>query len=396
MPHTVLVQTEPNKEFPGVIFKPKAGAWNLSDYAEVSVQLKNTGTEPVRLYLRVDNSNADMWSNSNLQSVMLKPGEKRKLSTFLMLGPWRFDKPITLIGMRGCPGDKGGINPSKVTQVYVLTDSAKTPQSFEIESITAGGQFKMLNADKFIPFIDQFGQFIHSDWPGKTHSLEELQQRKAGRGKTARGKSRARITGTNSADIQAGPKLNATGFFRVEKYQGNWWLVDPNGYLFWSHGIDCVRMAEPTPITDRENYFANLPEANSPFGKFYGTGSWAPHGYYQQHSPYKTYDFSRANLMRKYGEDWQQLSSEIAHKRLRSWGLNTIANWSSEAVYLMRKTPYVATISYNAKKIEGSSGYWGKFYDVFDPGFRQSVRAGHGTGKRQIRRRPVVRRILCR
>jgi hypothetical protein len=369
----LLVRTEPNKEYPGVIFKPKAGEWNLSEYAQVTVQFINLGIEPIRLYLRVDNSNADMWSNSNLQSVTLKPGQKRKLSTFVMLGPWRFDKPITLIGMRGSPADKGGIDPSKVTQVCVFADSAKSQQSFEIDSITAGGQFRMLKADTFIPFIDRFGQFIHSDWPGKTHSLEEMQQRKQDEEK--------RLTENPGPDnwdtfggYKAGPKLNATGFFRVEKHGGNWWLVDPNGNLFWSHGIDCVRMAESTPISDREKYFADLPESNSPYAKFYGMGSWAPHGYYQQHSPYKTYDFSRANLMRKYGQDWQRISSETAHKRLRNWGLNTIANWSSEDFYLMRKTPYTATISYDAKKIEGSAGYWGKFYDVFDSGFRQSVR----------------------
>jgi len=370
---TLLVRTEPNKEFNGVIFKPKAGEWNLSQYPEVSAQLNNVGTEPVRLYLRVDNSNANMWSNSNLQSVTLKPGEKRKLSTFLMLGPWRFDKPITLIGMRGAPGDKGGINPSKVTQVCVLMDSAKTPQCFEIDSITAGGQFRMLNADNFIPFIDQFGQFIHNDWPGKTHSLEELIANRQ-----AEEKQLAENPEPNDWDkfggYKAGPKLDATGFFRVEKYQGNWWLVDPDGYLFWSHGIDCVRMENSTPITDRENYFANLPDANSTLGKFYGTGTWAPQGYYKTRLPYRIYDFSRANLMQKYGQDWQQISSETAHKRLRSWGLNTIANWSNEAVYSLRRIPYVATINYDAKKIEGSQGYWGKFYDVFDAGFRQSLR----------------------
>jgi len=367
------VQSEPNKESCSVIFKPKAGEWNLSDYAEVSAQLSNVGAEPVRLYLRVDNSNADMWSNSNLQSVTLKPGEKRKLSTFLMLGPWRFDKPLKLIALRGSPGDKGGINPSKVTQVCIFADSAKTPQCFEIESITAYGQFRTLSADKFIPFIDQFGQFIHNDWPGKTHSLEELLQRKQDEEKQL-----AENPSPDNWDAlggyKAGPKLNATGFFRVEKYQGNWWLVDPNGYLFWSHGIDCVRMENSTPITDRENYFANLPEANSPFARFYGMGNWGPQGYYKTHLPYKTYDFSRANLMQKYGQDWQRISSETAHKRLRNWGLNTIANWSNEAVYLLRKTPYVVAINCNAKKLEGSTGYWGKFYDVFDAGFRQSVR----------------------
>ena len=370
---SLLVGTKPHKEFTGIIFKPKEGAWNLSEYAEVSAQLTNAGTEPVRLYLRVDNSGADMWLNSNLQSVVLNPGQKRKVSTYLMLGPWRFDKPITLIGMRGALGDKGGINPSKVTQVCIFSENTKTPQRFEVDSITAEGQFRILNADKFIPFIDQFGQFIHNDWPGKTHSLEELKEHRQ-----AEEKQLAENPGPDNWDkfggYKAGPKLDANGFFRVEKYQGNWWLVDPDGYLFWSHGIDCVRMENPTPITDRENYFVQLPDTDSDLGKFYGTATWAPHGYYQQHSPYRTYDFSRANLMRKYGDDWQQISGELAHKRLRSWGLNTIANWSNEAVYSLRKTPYVAAISYNAKKIEGSSGFWGKFYDVFDANFRQSLR----------------------
>ena len=312
--------------------------------------------------------------------VTLKPGEKRKLSTFLMLGPWRFDKSITLIGMRGAPGDKGGMNPSKVTQVCILTDGAKTPRYFEIDNITAQGEFRILNADKFIPFIDQFGQFIHSDWPGKTHSLEELFANRQ-----TEGKQLAENPEPNDWDkfggYKAGPKLEATGFFRVEKYQGKWWLVDPEGYLFWSHGIDCVKMENSTPITDRESYFTNLPDTNSPFGKFYGTGTWAPHGYYQRHSPYRTYDFSKANLLRKYGKNWQQISSDITHKRLRSWGLNTIANWSNEAVYSLRRTPYVATISYDAKKIEASSGYWSKFYDVFDAGFRQSLRLRLGREK---------------
>jgi hypothetical protein len=370
--HTLLVETEPNKEYPGVIFKPKAGTWDMSQYPQIAVQLKNTGAEPVRLYLQVDNSNANMGSNSNLQSVMLKPGEKRKLSTFLMLGPWKFDKPISLIGLRGSPGDKDSINPSKITQVCVMTERTVKPQRFEIESVKAEGQFTILNADTFIPFIDQFGQFIHGDWPGKTHSLEEMQQRRQ-----TEEKQLTENPGPDNWDTfggyKAGPKLNTTGFFRVEKSNGSWWLVDPNGYLFWSHGIDCVRMAEATPITDREKYFTNLPEANSPSARFYGMGSWAPHGYYQQHTPYKTYHFAMSNLLKKYGPDFQRINSDTVHKRLRCWGLNTIANWSSDVFYSMHKTPYVATIGYDAKKIEGSSGYWGKFYDVFDPGFRQSV-----------------------
>ena len=54
--------------------------------------------------------------------------------------------------------------------------------------------------------------------------------------------------------------------------------------------------------------------------------------------------------------------------------MNTIANWSDSRVYLMRKTPYVVSAgSSGAKSIEGSSGYWGKFPDPFDPSFRAAI-----------------------
>ena len=225
----------------------------------------------------------------------------------------------------------------------------------------------------FFPFIDEFGQYIHKDWPGKTHSLKEL---------IAEGPAEQKDLAVNPSPPDrnqyggwtTGPKLKATGFFRVQKYKGKWWLIDPQGRLFFSHGIDCVRSANATPITDREHYYHNLPKANSPFAKFYGRGSWAPHGYYKDHSPYRTYDFSQANFLRKYGRGWEQDFADITHRRLKSWGMNTIANWSDATIYLMRKTPYVSTISYTARKLEGSKGYWGKFYDVFDPSFRQTLR----------------------
>lgn len=115
------------------------------------------------------------------------------------------------------------------------------------------------------------------------------------------------------------------------------------------------------------------PARTRPFAKFYGTGTWAPHGYYKDHCPYKTYDFSQANLLRKYGQNWEQAFAQMCHTRLKSWGMNTIANWSDTEIYLMRKMPYVCTIGYTARKLEGSQGYWGKFNDVFDPDFRKSV-----------------------
>jgi len=47
----------------------------------------------------------------------------------------------------------------------------------------------------------------------------------------------------------------------------------------------------------------------------------------------------------------------------------------------MQKTPYVCTISASSKRLEGSEGYWGKFYDVFDPSFRSSLAERIGSEK---------------
>ena len=227
---------------------------------------------------------------------------------------------------------------------------------------------------QFFPLIDKFGQYRHADWPGKTHGARELADKK-----NAEADDLTRHPGPADWDTyggwKAGPQLAATGRFRAEKHDGKWWLVDPEGRLFWSQGIDCVDMSwSTTPITDRRQWFARLPAKDSPDGKFYGRGDWGPHNYYEGKS-YETFDFTAVNLRRKYGEDWGRQFPEVLHRRLRSWGLNTIGNWSDASIYQMRKTPYVVTIGSSGRTLAGSQGYWGKFADVFDPGFAASIRA---------------------
>ena len=367
------IETGTKQNWPGITLKTPAGKWNLSKYEYITIDIKNIDTKPVTVSCRVDNPGADGSNNCVTDSITLNPNRTETLSVRLYPTTYQLSEPVELIGMRQGPAQKGKLDASNVTQLLVFVTRPNNKHIFEIDNIRAGGRVKMLKTTTFFPFIDELGQFIHKDWPGKTHSLEEL---------IAHGKAEEKDLAANSAPPDrnkyggwtTGPKLKATGFFRVKKYKGKWWLVDPQGRLFWSHGIDCVRNANATPISDREHYYLNLPKADSLFSTFYSRGSWAPHGYYKEHSPYRTYDFSQANFLRKYGQDWQQKFANITHRRLKSWGLNTIANWSDSKIYLMRKTPYVATISYSARNLEGSQGYWGKFYDVFDPSFRQALR----------------------
>ncbi|MHC4602778.1 MAG: beta-galactosidase [Planctomycetota bacterium] len=367
------IETGHEKQWPGITLKAPAGKWDLSKYEYVSIDIKNIRTAPVTVYCRVDNPGADGSKNCVTDSITLSPNTTGTLTVRLYPTPHQLSEPVELIGMRRAPVLSSKVDGSNITQLLLYVNKPRTSHTFEISNIRAGGRVKILDAKTFFPFIDEFGQYIHKDWPGKTHSHDKL---------IAYGKAEEKDLAAHPGPADrnqyggwtAGPKLKETRFFRVQKYQGKWWLVDPDGRLFWSHGIDCVRSTNATPITDREHYYSNLPNNTSSFAKFYGRGSWAPHGYYKDHSPYRTYDFSQANFLRKYGPNWEQAFADITHRRLKSWGINTIANWSDSSIYLMHKTPYVATISFTARRLEGSSGYWGKFYDVFDPTFRSALR----------------------
>ncbi|MCX8155058.1 MAG: beta-galactosidase [Verrucomicrobiae bacterium] len=368
------VETGVKHPYPGITLKAPQERWDLRRYRTVEVEVKNAGTQAVTLNCRVDNPGADGRQNCANGSLRLEPGAAGVLAVPLSTTPWRLSEPLPLIGMRGAPGQEERLDPANVTQILLFVANPKTPHRFEVTQIRATGGVTVLDAKKFIPFIDEFGQFIHADWPGKIHSAAELAQRAR-----AEADELAKLPGppqwNRYGGYAGGPQLKATGFFRVEKYQGKWWLVDPEGRLFWSHGMDCVTPSSNTPITDREHYFRLLPPPDSPAGRFYGWGGNAPHGYYKDKPRFRTYDFAQANLLLKYGDNWPQAHAEISHRRLRSWGMNTIANWSDAAIYELRRTPYTANLSFRSKPLEGSSGYWSKFPDVFDPEFAQGIRS---------------------
>ena len=373
------INTGHAQRWPGITLKAPSGRWDLSQFEKVTMDVTNLGKKTVRVMLRADSPSPDGKRVYVQDGADIPPNETRSVSTVL---PNRLPKELApkLFGMRGYPDglrpDKG-IDPSHVDQVLIFVSQPEEDYVFAIDNIRAAGRrvpSELLSMDEkdWFPMIDAFGQYIHKDWPGKTHSVGDLTAKK--KQESADLKNHSGPDGWNQyGGFAAGPQLEATGFFRPEKYRGKWWLVDPEGRLFWSHGTDCVRWSTGyTPITDRKHWFRDLPATDPPFGQFYGKGAWAPHGYYEGRR-YETYNFTGSNLLRKYGDGWREQFSDLCHQRLRSWGMNTIANWSDSGIYLQRKTPYVVSIHVGHKSIEGSSGYWGKFPDPFDPGFRESL-----------------------
>lgn len=90
----------------------------------------------------------------------------------------------------------------------------------------------------------------------------------------------------------------------------------------------------------------------------------------------KGYNVVGANVKRKYGDAWQEVFSDLSHRRLRSWGLNTIGGWSHRFVTSQRRTPYTVVIRYRAPEMSGIVEWSAprREIDVFHPGFEKALR----------------------
>jgi hypothetical protein len=53
------------------------------------------------------------------------------------------------------------------------------------------------------------------------------------------------------------PPRRKTGFFRAEQVEGRWWLVTPDGHLYWNVGINSVRPPRAAPAAALAGFAAN-------------------------------------------------------------------------------------------------------------------------------------------
>ena len=373
------IKTGHQAAWPGVTLNAPPNFWNVAEEAELSVELMNSGSNSVTVHCRVDNPGADGSTNCVTASTSLLPGQRSALRV-----PLKRTSDDTLdgklFGMRGYPvksAGRGAIDPSKINQILLFVSKPSADHVFQVAKISATGRYtpptaSTSDAVPFFPLINAFGQYKHKDWPGKVMSEADLVKKRDAESAELR-----RLSSPSGWDKYGGalgrPVRKATGFFRTDKVNGKWWLIDPDGHLFFSQGLDCVRMLDTTPVEERAGWFEDFPGKLPEYREFLSKG-YALKGHYAGRSP-QCFSFAGANLRRKYGAGWQTECPSVIHTRLRSWGINTIGNWSDEAIRLMRRTPYCDALgSGRTKMIEGSEGYWGKFPDVFDPSFEESVR----------------------
>ena len=185
------------------------------------------------------------------------------------------------------------------------------------------------------PYVDEFGQWAFSDFEGKAHSLEELQAIWKQEEETLQANALPRSKYGGFLD----KRVKATGYFRVQKIDGRWWFVDPDGYLFLSisgGGPTAGGGGEASKAPGLEGMFAAFPpEVTGPAIPGFGGGNQP-----------RMMSFGEWNLHRRFGfdEGWRDRWAELTVKRMQAWGLNTGSPRPGSFPYLGHLRPGIETV----------------------------------------------------
>lgn len=347
-------------EYPHCAWLPTAGLWDWRDVGGLAIELENPGDAPLEVHVRVDNPGANGRDHCRNAAIGLAPGARQTLEVTLQV-----PAAPKLWGMRGMPD---GLRPAEGTaldlgQISGLQIFLNRPTATR-RLLVRRVETHPVKAWPSLPLVDRFGQFAWRDWPGKVKSEADLQRD-------------APMDATELADLDryggwaAGPRTQATGWFRTEQRDGTWWLVTPEGTLFFSLGVDCVSTDLNTFVEGRDGWFDWLPEEHEErydglFGRVEGAHSMAePIG-----GAGRVFNFYAANLVRKFGATWRQEWRQEAYRRLQGWRFNTLGNWAAGDVVEDSPLPYTAACALDGLPvIDAAQGYWGKMYDVFDSAF---------------------------
>ena len=280
----------------------------------------------------------------------------------------------TYAGIALDPGEKATIKLQLPhAHIYSYPDGAKGVKTLDTHSITSvaflvmwpyEGQFSGLihcrisnmrlmgapdfarhvPAQSYLPFVDPFGQYAHGQWKYKVKSYGELRADLA----DELGKLQAAPSSWDEYGGWAnGPQLEASGSFRTEKIEGKWWLITPSGHLFYSLGINVVK-----------------------------TDSDAPNGYahpeWYASKAQSSMSFPTWNLREKFGKtNFKADYYDFVLRRLDSWGINTLGNWSDGELTKLGRKPYMIVA---VSKPEGLPYLSGGFYDTLDATFAEKMK----------------------
>ena len=362
---------------PGIWIRPtpQERYWNLSEYQELHVELENLNLkQQAAMRVRITNPGycGGTYQVGIDAGICLNPGEKSVLKLYY---PHADEfAPCKMFAVGATPPGIASIRTIDARKVDGIIFSVDNPKYYTVDGSLKLriGNVRLVTPRKplppelsdptrFYPFIDRYGQYKYQDWPEKIHSAASFAANQAKENRLMKPKS---ISWNQYGGWANGPTLRKTGFFRAEKYQGKWFLVDPEGKLFFSFGINSITM-----------------------GEYDNTGSGHPDLWFEtKRGKRGRWNFTVDNLTARYGKDYAKRYPAIVERRMFSWGVNTIGNWSSPEITRECKVPYVINITGIRGKFPRTvplayrdpqshlatnfSGIW----DVFDPGFEKQLR----------------------
>jgi hypothetical protein len=206
------------------------------------------------------------------------------------------------------------------------------------------------------PLLDKLGQSTLHQWPGKSRTAKEVSEC-----------LRAQLAGAYAHHYPdswsrwggwKGKQLEATGFFRVAQADGRWWLVDPQGCVFWSSGLDCVGVDTVACYSGLESALAWMPDPQGLYHEIYT----------ERQSKIPHINYLASNLIRTFGKGWHTKWAQITLGELRRLGFNTIGNWSEWQIARQSGVPYTRPLRPNYEQMPL---VYRDFPDVFHPDFNK-------------------------
>lgn len=191
--------------------------------------------------------------------------------------------------------------------------------------------------------VDELGQNKKREWPGKLHGAKELKDALcSGLLQAQEGypfDDWSKYGGWKEKKLQEG-----TGYFSRCKENGKWWLVDPEGYAFFSMGPDCVNINGDCRVDGLEKWLDWLPDKDDPvYGDCYRMNRRWPHDGTGRREC-TLFSFGQANLLRAFGKDWYENWKKMVPMQLKNAGLNTLGNWSDSRLFGETEMPYVTSL----------------------------------------------------
>ena len=261
-----------------------------------------------------------------------------------------------------CHGSR--ISRSEIKRAELVSMACYEPVRVRIEDLSLDDAPCPVEMPIHEKLIDEFGQYMPKNWPGKVTSRRELNAYiLSEEQKPAAYPGGAFDKWGGCAGKRLAP---ATGYFSRIKQDGRWYLTDPEGNAFFSMGPDCVTARCDARIDGLEELLCDLPPRSGDGAQLYEQGR---RGFGEtDRGPGVLFSYERKNLMAAFGAGWYEKWKSMVVGQLKRMGMNTLGNWSDPGLY--GRMPYVTSLP----EFPGTEEYiFRDFPDVLSPEYARNA-----------------------